>query len=128
MFRYWNTGGVTMISHRRTGIAVLAAGLLVVATPLFAGDYATDSGAKFSRGLANTVTGWGEIPKNIANESRDKNAIVGITYGTLKGAAHTVGRTAVGVFDLATFFVPSDGLVHSTYVWEDADSETTYGQ
>ncbi len=116
-----------MISHRIAGFTVLAAGLLFAVTPVFAGDYATDSGAKFSRGLANATTGWGEIPKNIANESRDNNALTGATYGTAKGVAHSVGRTAVGLFDLSTFFVPTDEYVHATYVWDDAGSETTYG-
>jgi len=116
-----------MILRKISAVAVLSAGLMLSVTPVLAGDYAGDVGAKFSRGLANTTTGWGEIPKNIANESRDKNAFVGATYGTLKGTAHTVGRTAVGVFDLATFFIPSDGYVHSTYVWENTGSETTYG-
>ncbi len=116
-----------MISHKTAGLTMLAAGLLFAAAPVFAGDYATDSGAKFTRGLANTATGWGEIPKNIANESRDQNALVGASYGTVKGTAHAIGRTAVGVFDLATFFVPSDEYVHSTYVWDNTGNETTYG-
>ncbi len=116
-----------MYAHRISAITLLVTGLLFAVTPAIAGDYATDSGSKFTRGLANTTTGWGEIPKNIANESRDKNAFVGVTYGTVKGTAHAIGRTAVGVFDLATFFIPSDGYVHSTYVWENTGSETTYG-
>jgi len=116
-----------MISHRIAGFSVLAAGLLFAVTPVFAGDYATDSGTKFTRGLANTTTGLGEIPKNIANESRDQNAFVGATYGTAKGVAHSIGRTAVGIFDLSTFFAPTDEYVHSTYVWDNTGSETTYG-
>jgi len=116
-----------MVSHKTAGFTALAAGLLFAAAPVFAGDYATDSGAKFSRGLANTATGWGEIPKNIANESREQNAFMGATYGTAKGTAHAIGRTAVGVFDLVTFFVPSDEYMNSTYVWDNTDSETTYG-
>jgi len=122
------TGGVIMISHKISGLTVLAAGLLLAGTPAFAGDYASDSSAKFARGLANTTTGWGEIPKNIANESHERNAFVGATYGTVKGTAHTLGRTAVGAFDLVTFFVPSGEYVHSTYVWENTGRETTYGQ
>jgi len=116
-----------MIPYRILTITVLAAGLLFTATPVIAGDYASDSGAKFSRGLANTTTGWGEIPKNIANESRNSNALVGATYGTAKGAAHAIGRTAVGAFDLVTFFVPTNEYVHSTYVWNNTGSETSYG-
>jgi len=116
-----------MILRNITAVVVMSVGLILSSTPVMAGDYAGDVGAKFSRGLANTTTGWGEIPKNIVNESRDKNAFVGVTYGTLKGTAHSVGRTAVGVFDLATFFIPTNGYVHSTYVWEDTSRETTYG-
>lgn len=52
-----------MILHRIAGFTGLAAALLFAVTPVLAGDYATDSGAKFTRGLANTTTGWGEIPK-----------------------------------------------------------------
>lgn len=112
--------------HNITGITVLAIAMFVAA-PAMAGDYATDSGNKFTRGLANTVTGWGEVPKNIINESRDSNVVVGLTYGTLKGVVHTVGRTAVGAFDLVTFFAPTEEVVHSTYVWDQKRDETSYG-
>jgi len=95
---------------------MLATGLLFTGTAVFAGDYATDSGAKFSRGLANTTTGWSEIAKNIANESCEHNALAGATYGTLKGTAHTLGS-----------FVPSREYIHSTYVWDDTENETSYG-
>jgi len=112
--------------YKFTGMALISMGLFA-AQPALAADYASDTGAKFTRGLANAATGWVEIPKNIANESRDSNALVGITYGTVKGVAHTVGRTVVGAIDLATFFVPSGEFVHSTYVWEQTASDTTYG-
>jgi len=114
-----------MILHKITGTTILALGLFMAA-PAMAGDYATDSGAKFTRGLANTTTGWGEIPKNIVNESRKHDAGTGLVYGSAKGVVHTVGRTAVGVFDLVTFFAPTDEAVHSTYVWKDQRNETTY--
>ncbi len=90
-------------------------------------DYGNQVGTKFSRGLANTVTGWVEIPKNIALESQERNVFSGITLGTLKGALHTVGRTAVGAVELGTFFIPNDDIVHERYVWKDMDNETTYG-
>lgn len=108
-------------------LAMSAAFVMLVATPAMAGDYVSDSGQKFTRGLANAATGWGEIPKNIALESKATNAFVGITYGTLKGVAHTVGRTVVGALELGTFFIPSHEVVHSTYVWDNAGTETTYG-
>jgi len=113
----------------KTGIAlaVAAAAVLAFGSPVMASDYANDSGAKFTRGLANAATGWGEIPKNIALETNNSNVFVGMTYGTLKGVGHTVGRTLVGALELGTFFIPSDEIVQSTYVWQDASEETTYG-
>ncbi|MDQ6969073.1 MAG: exosortase system-associated protein, TIGR04073 family [Mariprofundus sp.] len=107
-------------------MAAVAAAVFTI-TPVMAGEYADDAGSKFTRGLANTVTGWGEIPKNIANESRSSNVLVGFTWGAVKGVAHAIGRSSVGVFDLATFFAPSAEYVHSTYVWNDARRDTTYG-
>ena len=100
---------------------------MLVSAPAIASDYASDSGHKFTRGLANAATGWGEIPKNIALESKATNAFVGVTYGTLKGVAHTVGRTVIGALELGTFFIPSHEVVQSTYVWEQPTTETTYG-
>ena len=112
----------------KTGIALAAAAAAVLAFsgPVMAGDYANDAGSKFTRGLGNAATGWGEIPKNIALESEASNVLVGITYGTVKGAFHTVGRTVIGALELGTFFVPSDEVVQSTYVWQNASEETTY--
>ncbi len=103
----------------------IIAGLLLASSPAFAAD--DGIGAKFSRGIANLVTGWVEVPKNIANESRRHNAAVGLTWGVVKGAVHTVGRTTMGGIDTATFFVPSRSLVHADYVWDDFDRDTTYG-
>ncbi|MDX8404907.1 MAG: exosortase system-associated protein, TIGR04073 family, partial [Mariprofundus sp.] len=108
-----------------TGVTILTLGLFMAA-PVMAGDYASDTGAKFTRGLANTATGVGEIPKNIANESREHDVFTGLTYGTIKGVGHTIARTTVGIFDLATFLVPTDEVVHSTYVWEQKRDETSY--
>ena len=105
---------------------IAMAAILLVSQPAMAGDYGDDVGAKFTRGLANTVTGWGEIPKNIALESKQSNALLGVTYGTVKGAFHTIGRTVVGALELGTFFVPSHEVVHARYVWEHADQETRY--
>ncbi|MDX8391805.1 MAG: exosortase system-associated protein, TIGR04073 family, partial [Mariprofundaceae bacterium] len=93
----------------------------------WADDYGAQSAGKFARGIANLATGWLEVPKNIGNESRDRNVGVGLTYGTLKGGVHAVGRTLVGAVDTATFFIPGDSFVHSNYVWDDFDHETTYG-
>jgi len=106
------------------------AGLLMCAlsAPLYAADdYGSQAGDKFSRGLGNAAGGWLEMPKNIVAESRARNAAVGLTWGTLKGSFHALGRTAVGAAELGTFFVPNDEIVHPTYAWDTPDRETTYG-
>ena len=110
-----------------TSIPMLLAGLFAFGPTAFAEDYGSQAASKFSRGIINLTTGWLEVPKNISNESRKSNAGVGLTYGTVKGGVHTVGRTAAGAFDTATFFIPSKPLVHSDRVWNDFDTDTTYG-
>jgi len=107
-----------------TALALAGAGLNMNAQ---ASEYGTQAGAKFSRGIANLSTGWVEVPKNIANESRERNIGTGLTWGAVKGSVHAVGRTLVGAFDTATFFIPSQSQVHSNYVWDEYSHETTYG-
>ena len=83
--------------------------------------------AKFSRGFANTATGWLEIPKHVINESKSSNVVYGVTLGLLEGVMHTVGRTLVGVMELGTFFVPNPEFIHPRYVWSPFEQETRYG-
>ncbi|MDQ6954177.1 MAG: exosortase system-associated protein, TIGR04073 family [Mariprofundaceae bacterium] len=111
----------------RNILAVTAVALLTLGSPALAANYASDTGEKFSRGLVNTATGWGEVPKNIVLETKNSNIFIGLTYGTVKGVVHTVGRSVVGVLELGTFFIPSSEVVQSTYVWENTREETTYG-
>ncbi len=114
--------------HLTITIAMLAGlSLTGISISQAADDYGNRIGVKFSRGLANTVTGWVELPKDIALESKERNIFSGITLGTVKGTFQTVGRTAVGAVELATFVVPNDDIVHERYVWKDMDHETTYG-
>lgn len=110
-----------------TSMPVLLTGLFAFGVTAFAGNYGSQAATKFSRGIINLTTGWLEVPKNINNESRKRNAGVGLTYGTVKGGIHTVGRTVAGALDTATFFIPSKSFVHSDQVWNDYDMETTYG-
>jgi len=108
-------------------IPTLLVGLFSFGAIAFANDYGSQAASKFSRGIINLTTGWLEVPKNIGNESRQSNAGVGLTYGAVKGGVHAVGRTAAGALDTVTFFVPSKSIVHSDHVWDDFNTETTYG-
>ena len=76
--------------------------LLTSATLCFAQDPFT----KLGRGVANTLTGWVELPKNIYSMSVEKNALAGMTLGLAKGAGMTIVRTGAGIYEIATFPFP----------------------
>jgi len=69
-------------------------------------SYAQDPAKKLGRGVANILTGWLEIPKNIYNTSIEANPMVGITVGTAKGIGMSIVRTGAGVYEVFTFPFP----------------------
>lgn len=68
--------------------------------------FAQDAFSKLGRGVANTLTGWVELPKNIYETSVDQNALSGMTLGLAKGAGMTIVRTGAGIYEVATFPFP----------------------
>ena len=84
------------------------------------------SADKLLYGITNVATGILELPKNVILYSQNNNPVYGITTGTLTGIMHTVGRTALGVLDIATFLVPSQPSVKPSPIWKDFSIETTY--
>jgi putative exosortase-associated protein (TIGR04073 family) len=86
---------------------ILVAGTMAAA-PAFAvdtGEYASGAGAKLGRGVLNTVTGWGEIPKQTITGSREEGVLGGVE-GFFKGIGLGVARTLAGAFEIATFWAP----------------------
>jgi len=62
---------------------------------------------KLGRGLGNIFSGWAEIPKEIYERSRDSETLGRIVFtAPVVGFAKAVGRTAVGFFEVVTFFLP----------------------
>ncbi|HOE63912.1 MAG TPA: exosortase system-associated protein, TIGR04073 family [Candidatus Sumerlaeota bacterium] len=61
---------------------------------------------KCGRGIVNVLTGWMEVPKNIAVEWKKTEPFTGTIMGTIKGLGWGVGRTATGVYDIITFPLP----------------------
>jgi len=68
--------------------------------------YAQDAGKKLMRGLANIVTGWVELPKNIYDTSVEDNIFSGLTIGLAKGVGMTIVRTGAGIYETVTFPFP----------------------
>jgi putative exosortase-associated protein (TIGR04073 family) len=75
---------------------------------------------KFGRGLENILKSPVEIPVNMYKEAhraevRGDNAggqAIGYFTGTLTGIGYTLARIGVGVFDVVTFPVPTDPIMH----------------
>ena len=61
---------------------------------------------KLGRGLANTLTGIFEIPKNMGEESHEHGYFAGFTTGLLKGITAFLVREVVGVYEVAMFPIP----------------------
>lgn len=87
---------------RLGSVAVFILALTMAAGVCFANDAFT----KLGRGVANALTGWVELPKNIYNVSVEENAFAGVTLGLAKGAGMTIVRTGAGVYEIATFPFP----------------------
>jgi len=61
---------------------------------------------KLGRGIANTTLGWLEIPAEFFREA-DRSSELGIfIVAPLKGFFKAIGRTLVGIYEVATFIIP----------------------
>jgi putative exosortase-associated protein (TIGR04073 family) len=77
---------------------------------------------KFSRGVANSVTGIVELPKQIVLTGRDMGPVGYAVIGPLKGIGMTIYRTFIGLTESIFFSVPHpgyyDSMIDPAYVWE----------
>ena len=80
--------------------------------------------AKLGRGLANLLLGWGEIPKEVYVQSQVKKpeSLGSVIIGApVVGFGKAVGRTATGLFETLTFFLPVpaeyDPIIEPEYVF-----------
>ncbi len=83
-------------------IAIVMVMVLALATV----SYAQDPAKKLGRGLANILTGWIELPKNIYDTSVEDNPLAGLTIGLAKGIGMTIVRTGAGIYEVVTFPFP----------------------
>jgi putative exosortase-associated protein (TIGR04073 family) len=81
---------------------------------------------KLTRGVSNLAMGWVEIPKQMMSVKKEHGDgagdVAGFFWGTAKGFAHFLGRTAVGAYETVTFFVPSfDPVIEPEYVFSEEE-------
>jgi putative exosortase-associated protein (TIGR04073 family) len=81
-----------------------------------------DMSLKLNRGVFNVLTGWGEIPRQMIVSGRDRGWWAVVPVGVPSGAIMTVVRTATGVFETGTFFIPINDtygpLIDPAFVWQ----------
>jgi putative exosortase-associated protein (TIGR04073 family) len=83
-------------------VCLVAVAMLGMATQC----YAQDPAKKLGRGVANILTGWVELPKNIYETSVEENVLSGLTMGLAKGVGMTIVRTGAGLYETVTFPFP----------------------
>lgn len=95
--------------------------------PVYARDYNPLS--KLARGIVNAGFGWLEIPRQMVKvRDAERNEIsgefAGIFWGPLKGVSYFLGRFAIGVYEIATFPIPTyKPLVKPEYIFYDEYEE-----
>jgi putative exosortase-associated protein (TIGR04073 family) len=72
-----------------------------------AGDYFSDIGSKFGRGLSDIVTGPVEVPCNVANQMDSMGPYKGFFPGIGVGLFKMGRRMFNGVLDVGTFMIPA---------------------
>ena len=97
-----------------------------MATEPYGHNYISTASTKLVAGIANTATGFIELPKNIILVTQRDSILHGMTFGLASGVMHSVARTVIGVFDVATFWIPTPPSVQPTYIWEDFSVESSY--
>ena len=92
-------------------VAVAIAATMALSTPAQAQTNRRDTDFdkmlhKLGRGIANVLTGWMEIPKEIAEAWRETDPITGLIVGGIKGIGYTIVRTFAGFYEILTFPMP----------------------
>ncbi len=61
---------------------------------------------KLGRGVMNVLTGWVEVPKNIAIYWKETDPFSGTVVGTITGVGWAIARTIGGVYEIVSFPFP----------------------
>ena len=101
---------------RQTASGVLLMAFLVLAfhsgdvwavntevSPLADTDYSNGIGRKLGRGVSNTAFGWLEFLKGIEDVGEQNGFFAAISWGPFYGLGKSLTRSAVGLYEVATF-------------------------
>ena len=89
--------------HTRAQVIVTSLAAWVLLSPSAA---AQDPIHKAGRGMANILTAWLELPKNLHLGMLEQNPFAGVAAGLLRGSGLMLTRLAVGAYETVTFPVP----------------------
>jgi putative exosortase-associated protein (TIGR04073 family) len=96
--------------------------LQFVALALYADDYTPMR--KLGRGVANFSLAIAEVPRQVDLVRDESGTLAGLTYGTVKGLTFFLGRTVLGVYEAATFLLPTyKPLVEPEFILTDEDEQ-----
>lgn len=89
----------------------IAAVVVALAAPT-AARASVDDGPiqKLGRGATNLVTGWLELPAQVAAVTEKSGSFAGMTVGFGRGVVLGIGRTLVGALEMATFPIPNPNV------------------
>lgn len=78
-------------------------------------QYESSAGAKMTRGITNVLFGWTEIVRTPVEMSAgiQRGKFTAILLGVPYGILRFVGRTFVGIYEVATFYAPQGPIMPS---------------
>ena len=108
-----------MVKTKGMGLLIASVCLIILLSSFTLNSWAVDlerehseSGKifhKLGRGITNVLTGWVEIPYNIAETWKKTDPFTGFIVGGVKGIAWGWARTCTGFYDIFTFPFPLPG-------------------
>ncbi|BCT68393.1 exosortase system-associated protein, TIGR04073 family [Nitrosospira sp. NRS527] len=107
-------------------LLLLSALLFFSPQAAMADTYIENVGDKLAHGVANTITGIGEVPKNMIMTTNEKGIGYGLTAGLASGIIYGIGRTLTGVVDLVTFIIPTKPIIYPDFIWKEFETKHTH--